>query len=295
MGNHILVVNGVKVRQPVFLVGAPHSGASLLARALKRSPGFHVTVGRRDVLKVALAFARQPSLTEKERGARQVMRDAFARAWQINPHTCLECTAECRTAGGVASVGSCVTGRSVTRYGDATTELLYSADVLVEAFPDAKLVQVIRDGRDVVSGMLADRGSHAWLKPGVANVDSQFPNPFFGINTESDRAAWKKLSDTGKCALRWRGAVLISARLRREIPDEGLMTVRYEDLVADPGAVADGMSHYLGARVSPSTITEQRRGAAGAWRKHLSALQVAEVEKVAGEELTRLGYLTTRR
>lgn len=295
MGNHILVVNGVKVRQPVFLVGAPHSGASLLARALKRSPGFHVTVDRRDVLKVALAFARQPSLTEKERGARQVMRDAFARAWQINPHTCLECTAECRTAGGVASVGSCVTGRSVTRYGDATTELLYSADVLVEAFPDAKLVQVIRDGRDVVSGMLADRGSHAWLKPGVANVDSQFPNPFFGINTESDRTAWKKLSDTGKCALRWRGAVLISARLRREIPDEGLMTVRYEDLVADPDAVADGMSQYLGARVSPSTITEQRRGGAGAWRKHLSALQVAEVEKVAGEELTRLGYLTARR
>ena len=295
MSNHILVVNGVKVRQPVFLVGAPHSGASLLARALKRSPGFHVTVGRRDVLKVALAFARQPSLAEKERGARQVMRDAFAHAWQINPHTCLECTSECRTAGGVASVGSCVTGRSVTRYGDATTELLYSADVLLEAFPDAKLVQVIRDGRDVVSGMLADRRSHAWLRPAVANIDSQLPNPFFGINTEADRAMWKDLSDTGKCALRWRGAVLISARLRREIPDEGLMTVRYEDLVADPEEVADAMSHYLGARVSPSTITEQRRGAAGAWRKHLSALQVAEVEKIAGEELTRLGYLSPRR
>jgi hypothetical protein len=36
---HILVVNGIKVRRPVFLLGAPHSGADLLARALKRSPG----------------------------------------------------------------------------------------------------------------------------------------------------------------------------------------------------------------------------------------------------------------
>ncbi|HUA30915.1 MAG TPA: sulfotransferase, partial [Streptosporangiaceae bacterium] len=34
---HILVVNGRKVRQPVFIIGAPHSGADLLARALKSS------------------------------------------------------------------------------------------------------------------------------------------------------------------------------------------------------------------------------------------------------------------
>lgn len=288
--SHILVINGVKVRQPVFLIGAPYSGAGLLARALKRSPGFHVTVGRRDVLKVALGFARQPSLAaEKGRGSARVMRDAFAHAWQINPHTCLECTSECRTAAGVASVGSCVTGRSVTRYGDATTELLYSADVLLDAFPDAKLVQVIRDGRDVVCGMLADRRSQAWLRPGVANIDSQFPNPFFGIHTEADRAQWKELSDTGKCALRWRGAVLTSARLRQENPAEGLMTVRYEDLVADPEGVAENMSQYVGARVTASTITQARRGGAGAWRKRLSALQVAEVEKVAGAELTRPG------
>ena len=32
---HILVVNGRKVRQPVFVIGAPHSGTDLLARALR--------------------------------------------------------------------------------------------------------------------------------------------------------------------------------------------------------------------------------------------------------------------
>ena len=47
---HILVVNGRKVRQPVFIIGAPHSGADLLARALKRSAGFHVTIGQRSVI-----------------------------------------------------------------------------------------------------------------------------------------------------------------------------------------------------------------------------------------------------
>ena len=59
---HILVVNGDKVRQPVFIIGAPYSGVDLLARALKSSPGFHVTIGQRSVLSVVYAFARSPSI-----------------------------------------------------------------------------------------------------------------------------------------------------------------------------------------------------------------------------------------
>lgn len=54
---HILVVNGRKVRQPVFVIGAPHSGADLLARALKQSSGFHVTVGQRSVMSVVYALS----------------------------------------------------------------------------------------------------------------------------------------------------------------------------------------------------------------------------------------------
>jgi len=62
--SYILVVNGRKVRQPVFVIGAPHSGTDLLARALKRSHGFHVTIGQPSVLSVAYAFARTPSIQE---------------------------------------------------------------------------------------------------------------------------------------------------------------------------------------------------------------------------------------
>ena len=58
---HILVVNGRKVRQPVFVFGAPSSGTALLARSLKRSAGFHLTMGQRLVLPVVQAFARRPS------------------------------------------------------------------------------------------------------------------------------------------------------------------------------------------------------------------------------------------
>ena len=59
---HILIVNSRSVHQPVFVVGAPHSGAELIGRALKASPGFHLTIGQPSVLRTVYAFARRPSM-----------------------------------------------------------------------------------------------------------------------------------------------------------------------------------------------------------------------------------------
>ena len=59
---HILIVNSRSVHQPLFVVGAPHSGADLIGRALKASAGFHVTIGQPSVLRTVYAFARRPSM-----------------------------------------------------------------------------------------------------------------------------------------------------------------------------------------------------------------------------------------
>src|SRR6266702_3078016 len=223
---HILVVNGQKVRQPVFVLGAPHSGTGLLALALKRSNEFHLTIGRPNVLRVS---------------------DAFAEAWQVSSHGCLECAAACRQAGEFGGVGPCVDAPSIRRYADASPDLLYCANVLVQAFPDAQLVQLVRDGRDVVADMLADDAALAWFRPSFSNVDSEFPNPFFGVETEADRARWQRASLTGKCALRWRGAVRLAARLRNDLSQQQLTTLRYEDVVRDPQQAAVAISDFLGA------------------------------------------------
>ncbi|HEY7147674.1 MAG TPA: sulfotransferase [Streptosporangiaceae bacterium] len=295
---HILVVNGRKVRQPVFIIGAPFSGADLLARALKRSAGFHLTMGQASALSVVYAFARSPSI-QRGRGeaAATVLRDAFAQAWQVSASSCLTCSAACREAGGVKGAGSCRADREILRYGDASPDLMYCADALVEAFTDARLLQIIRDGRDVVSAMLADTESLAWFKPGVANVDNEFPNPFFGIETAEDLAAWPALSLAGKCAMRWRGTVRAMARLRSKLPAEQLTTLRYEQVLRHPDASAAAISAFVGADVRPVQAAG-RRGpagqppslAAGTWRRALSPQQVADVEQVAGTDLRRVGY-----
>lgn len=318
---HILVVNGTKVRRPVFILGAPHSGADLLARAVKRSPGFHLTAGRPGVLRVTYAFARQPSIAgERGRGAARVLRDAFAEAWQISARACAGCPAECRDLAGLpprpsgtprrpvqdavhdaGDGGPCVEPRGVARFADASPDLLYSADVLLDSFPDAQLVQVIRDGRDAVADMLDDARCLAWFKPGLANLDTVFPNPFLGVEDHTDRNRWARAAPAVKCALRWRGSVRLSARLRRQTPAEQLFTVRYEDLVARPQRIAGDMSAYLDADISKTTMSGLVKAGArdredhgvGSWRERLSPRQLTQVEKVAGTELRRLGYSLT--
>jgi len=101
---HILIVNGRKVRQPVFIIGAPHSGTHLLARALKRSDGVHLTIGQSSVLRVIYAFARRPSIHDgRGEAAASVLRDAFGQGWRITPHGCMDCVPECREAAGLAA------------------------------------------------------------------------------------------------------------------------------------------------------------------------------------------------
>jgi hypothetical protein len=294
---HILVVNGRKVRQPVFVIGAPHSGTDLLGRAIKQSPGFHLTIGQEAVQSVVYAFARSPSIQRgRSDAAATVLRDAFAQAWQVTAHCCLTCSPLCRDAGHVTGPACCVAERDIVRYGDASPDLMYCADALVDAFADARLVQVIRDGRDVVAAMLADPLTLGWFKPGMANVETEFPNPFLGIETEQDLAIWPELSTAGKCAMRWRGSVRAMARLRAALSAEQLTTLRYENIVRHPAATAAGVSDFVGDAIGPIHARTGRRDVVsdadpGYWRRALNPAQVSDVESVAGPDLRRVGYL----
>jgi Sulfotransferase family len=293
---HILVVNGRKVSQPVFAIGAPHSGADLLGRALKRSRGFHITIGQESVQKLVYAFARSPSIQRgRSDAAATVLRDAFAQAWQVTAHGCLTCSSFCRESGGVTGPQCCVSERGIVRYGDASPDLMYCADALVDAFGDARLVQIVRDGRDVVAAMLADPLALAWFRPGMVNVETEFPNPFFGIETEQDLAMWPELGVAGKCAMRWRGSVRAMARLRTALSAEQLTTLRYEDMVAHPARTASGVSGFVGDHVDPVAVRNSRRQALpgaepGCWRRALTSAQLAEIDLVAGQDLRRVGY-----
>lgn len=289
--SHILVVNGTKVRRPIFLLGAPHSGTDLLALALRNSAAVHLTMGRPNVVRTVYAFARRPSIaSESGAGAARVMRDAYAQSWQVASGSCGECPAQCRALGRMSPDGTCADPRGTQRFADATPDLIYSADVILDAFPDAQLVQVIRDGRDVVAGMLGDERCLAWFRPGFANLDEVFPNAFLGVEDDTERVRWPRAGVAVKCALRWRGSIRLSARLRAQIPEDQLLTIRYEDLVTRTRDILGDLSDYLDQRIAKSALHGIGDDDIGMWQEHLTPKQVTQVEKIAGEELRRLGY-----
>jgi hypothetical protein len=184
-----------------------------------------------------------------------------------------------------------VASNTVARFGDASPDLLYSASVLLQAFPDARFVQLIRDGRDVIADMLADPAALSWFKPVMLSDETEFPNPFLGLNSGEHSERWKAMPTAGKCALRWRSAVRLSASLHQELPRDQLLTLRYEDLVSSPGEALDGLSHFLETRVPKIALLGRSVPKVGVWRTRLRGQDAELVAKVAREELARLGYV----
>jgi hypothetical protein len=146
--------------------------------------------------------------------------------------------------------------------------------------------------------MLADPVVMAWFRPSFVNVDTEFPNPFFGIESEQDREIWPRLSPAGRCALRWRWSVRLAARLHHSLPAGQLKTIRYEHLMVKPDDALAELSRFAGTTVQAAEIRNEARTSRGrgrsrrspAYEASLTSEDNAEVEKIAGEELRRLGY-----
>ena len=90
--------------------------------------------------------------------------------------------------------------------------------------------------------------------------------------------------------MRWLGCVRKMARLRSTLAAEQLTTLRYEQLVRHPAASFAAVSQFIEADVRPVRVTRSPGVEPGAWRRLLSPAQLAEFEKVAGQELRRVGY-----
>jgi hypothetical protein len=91
--------------------------------------------------------------------------------------------------------------------------------------------------------------------------------------------------------------VRLAAMLHHGLPAGQLKTIRYEHLMEEPGDVLAEVGRFTGTTVAPAGIrnearehrTRSRRGPA--YERSLRTEDIAEIEKIAGEELRRLGYL----
>ncbi|HVW81468.1 MAG TPA: sulfotransferase [Mycobacteriales bacterium] len=157
---------------------------------------------------------------------------------------------------------------SATHVCEKTPTTAWQLPVLARLYPDAYYVHIVRDGRDAALSLSLTRGEEA---------------------------------DLGDAAREWVEAVSAIRAASRSL--RRFRQVRYEDLLADPAAVATGLWSWIGVPSSEQAMTALRERASqrvtplpahgeigsGKWRS-LPAADQRVLEDLAGPLLRELGY-----
>lgn len=167
----------------------------------------------------------------------------------------------------------------VPRWGDKTPPYAKIAPQIVELFPDAQFIHLVRDGRDVSVSMYRKQWWGRWL-----------------IENTSE----------------WRESMGWMKRNREVIDPERILEVRYEDLVLDTEGTARRVCEFLGEDFEPAMLSWQETVAQKVpgremnihqklhkppspddtyrWKRELAAPRVFMVEAYLREQLVQEGY-----
>jgi hypothetical protein len=170
--------------------------------------------------------------------------------------------------------------------GDKTPGYVRRLPLLHELFPNARLVHLIRDGRDVALSALGwRRASKLGARLSTWNAH---PVP--------TAAHW------------WERQVRLGREAGESLGSDTYYEVRYEALIADPAGEAESLCAFLGLPFDAAMLRfheGRRRREPGLsakkawlpptpglrdWRKEMSAEDVERFEAVAGDLLDELGY-----
>jgi Sulfotransferase family len=271
---------------PLFVVGCGRSGTTMLRLMLDSHPDLAIP-GEGHFIPYSyrrISDFTSPSGYDGEAAARQMMRSAHFRRWEVPEDAVLERVAKL-TEPDFASVVAAVYMayadlHNKVRWGDKTPVYVRLIPLLAKLWPSARFVHVIRDGHDVALSYL----SVPWGPSTIWEV-----------------------------ARKWNGDVSAGRRAGSLLGPERYTEVRYEDLIASPAAelerlcefadlTFDGrMLDYHGDARSRlqvrSTTTDFHRSATKPptsgmrdWRTQMSPSQVRAFEALAGDTLSEMGY-----
>jgi hypothetical protein len=152
---------------------------------------------------------------------------------------------------------------------------------LRRAFPDARFVHVIRDGRAVVSSILAQ----------VGRRERRQKRPMGGFAKPPGWRALLRDDLAEQSALQWQ-AIVRHVREQAAALGPAYTEVRYEALCASPRDTYRGLFRFAGLRADDAALAgiPERLEESESWRTRLAPDQLAAIEKAAGDLLRELGY-----
>ncbi|HJQ73408.1 MAG TPA: sulfotransferase, partial [Gaiellaceae bacterium] len=177
------------------------------------------------------------------------------------------------------------------RWGEKTPRHVYRIDELLEAFPEAKVVCLVRDPRAVVASYRDWHG--AAERRGVAERPE----------LAADRLRTRRSFNVVLISLLWRGVVRASHEALRRHGPERVRIQRFEGLGERPEAEVRELCAWLGLEYLPAMleipVVNSSYATAGEgvsaeplerWRGQLSEREVATIQACCGRLLDELGY-----
>lgn len=260
---------------PVFIIGHGSSGTSILSRLLREQLKISFGTESQFIVRYARRLAAYGDLRQRANLERLVSHIATERwfercqskfGFRTSPEAIVADILEPTYAGVLDAIFSQLARHMGTlRWGDKTPDYVHDLDVLGSLFPQGRYLHLVRDGRDVALSVMG----RFW---GAKNIFM---------------AAWE-----------WREALEQCEAFAASMPAAQVLTIRYEDLLAEPAATFDRLLPFLQIEADPALrayLADElprllKRDNHDKWRKHWGEREQASFERVAGSALARHGY-----
>ncbi len=277
-------VQSTRSTAPVFVVGCPRSGTTLLYDMLLSAGGFAVYLAESNVFNLLVPRFGNPGVESNRRRLLEVwLQTKLFRAGHIDPTPLLSrLGSECRHAGDFLRIfmEEICRKQGANRWADNSPEEMLYLPLIKRLFPTALVVHIIRDGRDAAASL----NKQGWIRP-----------------LPGDR----RLIASG---LYWEWIVR-KGRTYGKALGADYTELRFEDLIARPKEVLAELGRFLehdldyeriqhagiGSVGKPNTSFPQESKKAGfnpigRWKSGFTPTELGEFEDAVGPYLRELGY-----